>query len=893
MDRRKSTRSAAGIMCLALTLSSAGIIPKASNAASGSVSINEICAKNSVYAAPDGGMYDWIELYNSSSSPVDISGWGLSDKQNTPYMYCFPQGTTISGKGYLVVFCESKSDGSNNIAPFGLSTSGETVFLTDKNGSTADSVEFGILAENETFGQYPDGSGKFAVMNGTPNSANQASADVLTLKAPVFSTESGFYDSGFQLTLNAENGGAIYYTTDGSIPTASSQRYSSPIQINDISSNPNILSAHTDIVPNGTTAPSSPVDKANVIRAVVIDDQGNSSNVITKTYFVGKTASGYYKNMKVVSLVTDEANLFDYDTGIYCLGKYYDEWKAQNGGFVMQAWTAEANYTQSGRDWEREASFELFDNGSPVLSQNVGIRIKGAATRSNAQKSFNVFARKDYGTSNLVYDFFDGKNISEDGGNKIKNYDSITLRNGGNDNSYCFFRDCINQQLVKNRNFASQATSECMVFIDGEFWGLYQFTEKINDDFLKNHYGIKKSETAIVKNGELEEGTDADLQNFKYISEQLSQLDMKQDANYNEFCDLVDVQSYIDYFSAQIYWANGDWPNNNYAMWRSQTVDPENPYADGKWRMFLFDTEYSTGLYNDQNTMATSNSFQSIQQKASQNDECRLFTALLRNENFRERFALTFMDICNDNFRTDKIQELVNYYQSTYGQQVSDTWARYGVNITSGGGWGNWGGGFFPGMGGPGQQPNEPEETTQTSKLSMDPILSFYNSRFNSVTGHMKSALGLNGSLNNITVGNESSKGTIKLNTVDITEDSWNGKYYSDYAITLKAQPSEGYKFVRWEVSGGDFDSPSLNYPTLSLKLTSDATVRAVYAQGDVPSLQKGDYNGDGTVNAADIVTLNKYLLKRTDTIADTDMIEDGITNVFDLVALRKQLFDE
>lgn len=886
MKKHNSLRAVSGAICLALTVTSLGIMPNTTKAVSGSISINEICSKNSVHAAADGNFYDWIELFNSSDSSVDLSGWGLSDKDTSPYLYTFPQGSSIGPKSYMIVYCESKSDGSNNIAPFGLSTSGETVFLTDPDGNSVDFVEFGIMAENETYGQFPDGSGKFAYMNGTPGAANQSSSESMILKAPVFSAESGFYDSSFKLTITADSDASVYYTTDGSVPTVNSAKYTEPIDIADVSDNPNVLSAHTDISADQVTAPNKPVDKANVIRAVVIDNEGNTSGIVTKTYFVGKTSSGYYKNMKVVSLVTDQDNLYDYDKGIYVLGKCYDDWIAEGNNPYFEPWAATANYSQSGREWEREANFELFESGQTVLNQDVGIRIKGAASRSSAQKSFNIYARKDYGAATISYDFYEGENRSELTGKKIKEYDGITLRNGGNDNSYAFFRDSINQQLVSNRAFATQATEECIVFLDGEYWGIYQITEKVNDDYISSHYGIKKRDVAIIKNSELEEGTDADLRDFEQLYETFANADMSIEKNYNDFCELVDIQSYIDYFCAQIYWCNVDWPNNNYAMWRSNAIDPENPYADGKWRMFMFDTEYSTGLYGQNTTQANSDMFSFIRQNQYDSDINNLFINLLENDSFKEQFCLTFMDIANDNFSTDKTTSLIDYYKTTYMDQLIDNRTRYMMDSS-------FGFGGFPGFGGWGDNNGDNSDTSSTSRTKINDeyntITSFYNNRYNNAAQQLRNALGLSGNMNTINVENEPIKGTVMLNTVSIEDNSWSGKYYSDYDITLKAEPKQGYRFSHWEVNGGNLSKDELNSSELSFALNGNVTVKAVYEE-TIEGLLKGDYNADGKVDADDLILLNDYLLGRGVTIAETDMIEDGITNSLDLAALRKAI---
>ena len=405
-------KTAAGILCLAVLAGTVGAVPVS---AAGNVVINEVCTKNTAYAAPDGGYYDWVELYNGGGSAADISGWGLSDKDTKPYRFTFPEGTTIPAGGHIIVFCDGDAGlNDTSIAPFGLSTSGETLVLTDKNGSNADTLTVDPLASDTTFGRYPDGSSELFVLKGSPKSANTAPEGSNAVKQPEFSQESGFFDSAFDLTITAPEGVTVYYTTDGSDPTTESTKYTGAIRIEDMTNTENRLSMRTDISTNNAAAPKELIDKAAVVRAIAVDSEGRISPVATKTYFVGTTAASYYKDMKVVSLVTDPDNLFDNEKGIYVLGDVYgqntgsqpgwgwdfpgmggpgqvvidgeqqSEEKQNNniwggrqinapepnnggnnnpwggfGGWGGDMWTVNANFTQKGRDWEREASFEM------------------------------------------------------------------------------------------------------------------------------------------------------------------------------------------------------------------------------------------------------------------------------------------------------------------------------------------------------------------------------------------------------------------------------------------------------------------------------------------------------------------------------------------------------
>ena len=980
MIKRTAKRTAAGIMSLALLLGAAGMFPAPKAAAAGAVTINEVCPKNSTYPAPDGGLYDWIELYNGSGSAVDISGWGITDKEDTPYRFTIPSGTVLQAGERKIFFCDGTAGETNSsIAPFGLSTSGEVLTLTDASGSVASQVTFGDMAKDTSYGQYPDGSGEYFVLATTPGEANRAPEGSNAVRTPSFSAESGFYNSGFSLSIDVPEGTTVYYTLDGSDPTSSSEKYTGPISVKDMTSEPNKLSARTDITAyTDILAPEEGVLKAAVVRAAAVDAQGRTSDIITKTYFIGSTNVDKYKNMKVISLVTDPDNLFDYEKGIYVKGKVYDEqngaggwtmpgwggqqdpgqqipgqqdpgqgwnpgaWGQQDpnqgqqqgwgnfnfggagdpvamadedgqqqggwggfdmggggfggGGFGMGdfAFMSQANYNQKGPEWERPANIEIFENGQSVVSQNVGIRTKGAASRAWAQKSFNVFARMDYGKSEVEYDLFEGKSTKEKNGKVIDKFDGFTIRNGGNDNMAGYFRDSVNQALVSDRNnMATQATSECILFIDGEFWGIYQLTEKYNSDYFKSHYGVKKNDVAFVKNGNLEEGTDSDLSDWNNLLNQISSADMTNEATYKQFCEKLDIQSYIDYFAAQIYWANHDWPGNNTAAWRTKTVDPENPYADGKWRMVLFDTEYSANLADKVNeTGPTYNSFSQFGGGGGfgfgmgGGGLSGSFTSLMKNAEFKKQFELTFMDLANYNFDTKKTTAAINYYKG-FKQQIVDTYARFpsSKNI----------------------------HNAQTFDQDYQLLETFYNTRFGNVTSQMKNYMSLQGDLATVTVNNDGSKGSVKFNTINLDDSlsTWSGKYYTDYPVTAKAVAKEGYTFDHWEVTGANVaDTRSAE---ITVPVSEGVTLKAVYTAGAaqpvtttttttitttttttttstaVPTgmIKLGDANCDGTVELADAILImqslanpNKYTLtdqgKRN---ADVDKATEGLTS--------------
>lgn len=531
-----------------------------------------------------------------------------------------------------------------------------------------------------------------------------------------FSAKSGFYDAAFHLSITAAEGTEIYYTLDGSTPDTGSLRYTAPIAITDRSPEDNTLSMQTGIAqPSGEEKdflPKKPVDKATVVRAVAVDKNGAESGVVSNTYFVGfGEKAAYYQNTQIISLITDADNLFDYETGIYMTGKKYDDWK--NG------WTYDAdmpdyfrpgNYTQKGREWEREAVFQFFADGALAAEQNLGIRIHGGATRSYPQKSLKVYARKDYGAGKLKYDLFSGTVTRQTDGSPITEYDSFVLRNGGNDAQYTRFSDKLVQSLVSDRQILTQGMTPCILFIDGEFWGQYELTEKVDDHCISAHYGVPANDICLIKKEALESGTEACYAEWEQLRQWIQDTDFSEQAAYETLCSRIDMQSFMDYASTEIYINNWDWGKPNSAMWKAQNVDASNPYADGKWRFILFDTEYSSGLYG--RAVPEEDSFAKLRE-----DDCflaDLFNAALENAEFRSAFHDTFLEIASQNFSNARASAEIDRLSAAYQDMAIDTYDRF---------WSGWLGGYA---------------AKSNYEEAVESLRDFYGKRFDSVSAHLE-----------------------------------------------------------------------------------------------------------------------------------------------------------
>ncbi len=149
-------------------------------AENGGVVINEIMALNeAAHADPQGDFDDWIELANTTDSPIDLTGHFLSDSASKPTKWAFPDGATIAAGGYLVVWADKDEPGDGAEAGlhagFQLSADGESVLLVRQSDGVPivmDRVDFGEQSADASTGRSPDGVGEFTRMAPTPGSAN-------------------------------------------------------------------------------------------------------------------------------------------------------------------------------------------------------------------------------------------------------------------------------------------------------------------------------------------------------------------------------------------------------------------------------------------------------------------------------------------------------------------------------------------------------------------------------------------------------------------------------------------------------------------------------------------------------------------------------------------------
>jgi len=600
--------------------------------------INEVLSRNSNGVEDeDGDSSDWVELYNASTQPIDLDGFGLSDDLSDPLKWVLPSRIIAAGD-YIVVFASGKDRSSIPLhSNFRIAGEGETLLLSSFDGGLLDEVIVPALEVDEAYARRAVIGAEQWVITPIPTPGASNIGNQL-----YFSHDEGFYEEDFELSVQSAFGDTIYFTRDGSIPSTTDEILSTSISITSRSGDPNIISEIEttplldDPVHQKWVSPKVELHKGNVLRFVTYSNGNRSSLVYTKTYFSDGLIQDRY-TVPVVSLVCDSNSLFGHDLGIYIPGANFDQ--------SNPVWSG--NYTKRGRDWERDAHVAYFDqNGQSVINQDLGIRIHGGKTRNAAQKSFRLYARSEYGKSSFEYRFFEGRDHAE--------YSRLVLRaSAGSWGRPTIINDALAQRIVKGLDFESQETQPVIVYLNGEYWGLYTMVDRIDERYIGYERGLAADSVFIW---------DWNQHEYDDIVTYAVENDMAVDADYQKVANEIDVSSFIDYNIAEQFFANIDWPANNSSHWRK--------LYDGKWRWIFFDLDAG---FSDVNINMFERMMQELRPDRGNEPDVNasaLYRNLLANENFKNRFIDRYTELLRTTFSADSILLKLKNIEDVYRPEI-------------------------------------------------------------------------------------------------------------------------------------------------------------------------------------------------------------------------------
>lgn len=766
------------------------------------VFVNEVCAANGdiKYDPQYYNFSPWVELYNAGSSTVSLGGYFLSDDSNNKNKWQIPAGTNIAAKGFLIIWCDGMATGLHT--NFSLDPDGEEVVLSSPGSLLVDKFTFGKQYINVSYGRTTDGGATLGfIVAPSPGAPNTSTSATEVLAKTSFSLAPGRYSGSQSLSISHPvSGVTIRFTTDGSEPTGSSGVYSGAFNI-----------------------PSTRIVKARAFKNGSIP-----SETTTATYFINERTF----SLPVISISASPSYLWDNTIGIYTAG---------TNGIAGNCNDNRVNWNQ---DWDRHAVIEYFEpNGQRKFDQGVDIRIGGACSRNQPQKSIVVKARDKFGKKTIDEKLFPSK-VSE-------SYGGFMLRNSGNDFNVTMFRDAFIQQLPQGQMDIDYMTYQpTILYLNGEYWGIQNMREKIDGDYIESNYGITKDDLDLLETGGNPiEGT---AERYNIFMDSLSTKVNRADPSTFAFIErYIDVQEYLNYLTTEVYACNTDWPGNNVKFWRQRS-------NNGKFRWILWDTDFGFGLYSNQswathptlNFATDPNSGVTWPNPPWSTLQLRL---LLDNPTFKTRFAQTLTTAMATTFHPARVNQVIAEFQSRISAEIPYHKQRWGGNA------GDW---------------NWELQRLRDFAFERHTFMKQYIADF---FGHSE----------NVKISVKSAPANLSaydINGVVIDNTVVDAFYYKGLPIQVKAKPHDGYVFKSWKVKKVERQSFQFVDPGAAWKYFDQGTTPANWqteAFNDASWPQGNAQLGYGEGDEATVVgyggnASNKYIttyFRKSFTIEDvTDM---------------------
>ncbi len=510
------------------------------------VTINEYSASNlESFTDSFGKTEDWIELYNTSSTPMDIGGWHLSDKEAKPSKWVIPTGTIIEGNGFLVFLCSGRDrvvDGEYHTNFKLAQTKGsDIVLLSNPAGEVVEMYDMDLTLVEHSRCRVTDGADDWVVSTQPSfGTSNNGSAQVRGYTAtPTIELEAGFYNGTQTVSIiNNEDNSILRYTLDGTNPRQSSPEYTEPIIVNETQViKAQAFSNETDILPG---------------------------KMDFSTYFIDEDYS-----LAVFSVAADE--VIELANG--------DGWRIPIG------------------------SLEYFGLDKQLEARAFGsLNRHGQDSWALDHRSLDWVTRDEMGYSKSVdAQLFKYSDRDE--------YQKFMFRNSGDDNypaiddfahqGATHIRDeyVHNLSQLGGMHLDQRAVERVILFLNGEYWGVYGMRERpVDHDYTDEYYDQGKYDVQYLStwgSTEAEYGGLEAVAAWERIRDHIILNDMSVEENYAIAEDSINMLSLIDYMTMNMNVVAVDWLNYNTGWWRG--LDPEGDHK--KWGYILWDLDATFDYY--------------------------------------------------------------------------------------------------------------------------------------------------------------------------------------------------------------------------------------------------------------------------------------------------------
>lgn len=716
----------------------------------GPLVINEYSASNRNFNDGFNRNEDWVELYNASPDTYfNLAGYHLSNNVNNPTKWQIQSGV-IPPNSRVLIFCSSRNIASGLVmhASFDLTqTDPDEIVIADPSGNIVESIEMFVTQTNHSYGRASDGSSTWKVFtNPTPGQTNANGFSNYATK-PAMSVAPGKYPGPISVALSSTGTNeVIRYTINGATPTVASPLYTGPIAIN----------------------------QSTVLRARSFSSQGDilPGFIETNTYFINENSS-----LPVVS-ISGDSNLLDLLNGSQIEPTGYFEYFESNGTFVD----------------ETMGDFDPHGNDSWAYDQ----------------RGIDFVARDDHGYKRrLEHQFFNTTDRT--------NFRRLILKAAGSDNyphqtGGAHFRDVFVQTISQTANLEldERRASFVSLFVNGQYWGVYDMREKVDDNqYTDYYYGqdyiFRDSDNYIqyIKtwgSTQAEFGNQPALDAWDDLTAFVQNNDMALDANYNYVESQLNIDSLVDYFVINSYMVNRDWLNWNTSWWRG--LDPSG--GAQKWRYALWDCDGVLGHYVN---------YTGIDDPSENADPCQaenievgvghtqtIGKLIEENPTVRQKYITRYADLLNTHLSCEQATAVFDSIVAVITPEMPRQIQRWGGSMA----------------------------TWQANVLAARNFLLARCSQ--TIATGMEECYDVTGPYETVLQVEPAGTGTIKMNSEWLATYPFTANIFGNIETLLKAQANTGYQFSHWEVDGATID-PDATSIDIVLMISQATSVTAHFTE--------------------------------------------------------------
>ena len=705
----------------------------------------------------------WVEIYNAGNEEANLRGYALVESRKDPYKWVFGN-EKIPPKSFRTVFCDKKnlpkaSEGTDTDklhfrthTNWKLDKDGGTVYLIDASYGIRDSVTYPAISSGDVSWGITDGGIWKFFDKPTPEEVNTKSKayDAMAPAIDLSQLKGGFFNERVTIPKpNLPDGVKLRCTEDGSIPNENSQEFNS----------------------------EKTFEKSTPLRCAVYKSGTLTKDVVTKTFFVNESV-----NMPVVA-ISVAPDFFD---RVYIKTGASSPKEAPSGLYEEIEYPIHVEYFPNGSN-SKESAWDI----------EAAISLMGGYSRLNDKKSVAVTMREEYQDGRLHYPLFETRKSDSV-------FKAFNLRNNGNRFVSDYIEDAMGGALLEGSGVDYQRSRQVVVFYNGKYYGIHDMRERFNRGYVETNYGIDANTVEMVKHlGGMDDITasgDGSIDNYVNMLKFIGENDMTDEANYEKVKTLIDVGNFADYMSAEIYYHNGDWPNNNVRAWRS----PEHP-----WKFMVYDLDHgfdwmwgvNGGEFGQSNDM-----FEWIK-KGGGNKPCKttgcfanIYISLIKNENFKRLFlnhaAVMLHNYVNGERVTKIVDQMVSKIPSEEMERDLNHFHQNEKYYTN-----SCGDGF-----------------SKTGSC----IKEWSNKRDSKVLEEFQQEFGVSG-LVSVSIATEGNGSVLmegmKLPGSTSTSTKYSGKFFNGQKMELTAVPSNGTAFGGW--SDGSADNPHIVTITDGLSITA------------------------------------------------------------------------